>query len=450
MRKILTLLLVLAAGLAHAQNESKLHAEFRDEWDRIANDCPQNSNSALHTFGCRFIAAFTDHPLHIAVGSIAPQNGFGAGGAFSYATDFKDGWRVRWSVDAVGSANGSWRAGWYFKGFPTPSTPTIQTQPLISAYVQAISLNQINFFGLGNSTTTQGRALFGMREVIPGASLLYPVLQKTPLHLALFGEFNGRFVALRGRHGQTSPSIEQLYTEAEAPGLTRQPGFLQAGEGIRMRPSLFHNNLKLGYSAEFQQFYAPNDSTFNFRRLNLDFSHKILLHRTTVSPYPNDKIGPNGNPEKGAKASFSRNLEGSLDLDFSLSESIVPAGHFVPFYFQPTMGGSNINGARALSSYQDYRFRAPNTMLMHAAFEHSLWTLPLGFAATMDYGKVALTRGDLDFSHLRHSFGVGVTVRGENIPELWLLFAWGGNEGTHTIANINPALLGGAGRPSLF
>jgi hypothetical protein len=31
-----------------------------------------------------------------------------------------------------------------------------------------------------------------------------------------------------------------------------------------------------------------------------------------------------------------------------------------------------------------------------------------------------------------------------------LLFAWGGHEGTHTIAAINPALIGGGFRPSLY
>jgi hypothetical protein len=31
-----------------------------------------------------------------------------------------------------------------------------------------------------------------------------------------------------------------------------------------------------------------------------------------------------------------------------------------------------------------------------------------------------------------------------------LLFAWGGHEGTHTVANISTSLLGGTSRPSLF
>ena len=35
-------------------------------------------------------------------------------------------------------------------------------------------------------------------------------------------------------------------------------------------------------------------------------------------------------------------------------------------------------------------------------------------------------------------------------PQVWLLFAWGGREGTHTIGYINPGLLGSSSRPSLY
>jgi hypothetical protein len=31
-----------------------------------------------------------------------------------------------------------------------------------------------------------------------------------------------------------------------------------------------------------------------------------------------------------------------------------------------------------------------------------------------------------------------------------VLFAWGGHEGDHTIFALNPSLLGGSSRPSLF
>ena len=74
---------------------------------------------------------------------------------------------------------------------------------------------------------------------------------------------------------------------------------------------------------------------------------------------------------------------------------MTPGGNVVPFYFQPTLGGSDINGNPSLSSYQDYRFRAPDVMFLRESFEHSIWNLPIGFTLMADEGKVALTRGGL-------------------------------------------------------
>ena len=49
-----------------------------------------------------------------------------------------------------------------------------------------------------------------------------------------------------------------------------------------------------------------------------------------------------------------------------------------------------------------------------------------------------------------HSFSAGLTLRAGGLPALSLAFAWGGHEGTHTIANVNTSLLGGSTRPGLF
>jgi hypothetical protein len=132
-----------------------------------------------------------------------------------------------------------------------------------------------------------------------------------------------------------------------------------------------------------------------------------------------------------------------------ITESIASSGSVVPFYFQPTLGGSDINGNPWLSSYNDYRFRAPNALLLRESFEHSIWG-PIGISFSADQGKVALTRGDIAFDHLAHSFSAGLTVRAGGLPALSLSFAWAGPEGVHTIANINSSLLGGSARPSLF
>ncbi|HZD94248.1 MAG TPA: hypothetical protein VE133_08340, partial [Candidatus Sulfotelmatobacter sp.] len=146
----------------------------------------------------------------------------------------------------------------------------------------------------------------------------------------------------------------------------------------------------------------------------------------------------------------SRSLDGKLSLRAYTVLSMTPGGDVVPFYFQPTLGGADLNGNPSLSSYQDYRFRAPNLLLFQENFEHSLGKWPVGFTLRADQGKVALTRGDLGSNHWNHSYAVGATLRAGGFPQVYLLFAFGGNEGTHTLVNMNTSLLGTSARPSLF
>lgn len=192
---------------------------------------------------------FTGDPVHIAVGSIAPQDGFGAGVAY-VGHKTTDNWRTTWNADAIGSSNASWRAGFYMNFVHTPNNPILVehgTPPPAKAnltelpehtvfglYVQAISLNKLTFFGLGPASTEAGRSFYGMTETILGGNVVKPFYSR--LNASFHGEMNGRFVSIRASNGQPSPSIESLYTEATAPGLTSQPGTLQLGEGVQMHP----------------------------------------------------------------------------------------------------------------------------------------------------------------------------------------------------------------------
>lgn len=465
--RITTLLFVLLAfsGAARAQDETKLGADFRGEGERFKASCGSFDFAAL---GSCADLLFTDHPLHIAVGSIAPENGFGAGIAFVTHYTPNESWRLSWDTDAIASNNGSWRAGVYMKAIYTgakketttkgrpvnPQEPShvSLTRPFFNAYAQAISLNKIDYFGLGPSTTLAGRTFFGMREVIPGVNAIVPIAAAGRLNLSLNGEANGRFVEIRGSTEQPSPSIEQVYTEATAPGLTQQPAFAQFGEGLRLQPS-FGEHVMLDYSATFQQFIAAGSSQFSFRRFTADLSHEFPIYKMKRSIRPRDNVnGPDDchmSTSDLACPAVTRDREGSFGVRLLFSESVAPSGHVVPFYFDPTLGGGDLNGSTSLSSFQDYRFRAPNVMLLRGTFEHSIYG-PLGVSFGIDGGKVALTRGGIDFSNLEHSFTAGLTLRAGGLPQVFLLFAWGGNEGTHTIANVNTSLLGGSARPSLY
>lgn len=471
MRWSVAVVLGLASTLTLAQ-ESGMQAQLRREGERVADAC----HFSFEAVGSCGYTLFTDHPLHLAAGSLPPQNGFGLGAAF-VASKNTTNWRLSWDVDAVAATSGSWRAGGYMKMVHTPSvtihapvpatgapgpsdknakkaTLAVHPYTVFNLYAQSIWLNKLNFFGLGNDTTLAGASLFGMTQSIVGASVIKPVFEWPAiraLNLSLNGEMNGRFVDIRGRHGESTPSIESLYNNATAPGLASQSGFFQLGEGIRIKP-VIADRFTLNYLGNFQQFFAPSDSRNSFQRWTVDLNHTLYLYGYSQSePKNTDAVGPDHCApanEPCPPIARTRNLNGSINVRLLLSESNHSASSAVPFYFQQTLGGSDINSAMSLGSYRDYRFRAPNLLLLQESIEHSIWG-PFGLKFLADQGRVALTHSDMGFSHLNHSFAGGLTLRAGSFPMVSMMFAWGGSEGHHNIFNMNTSLLGGSARPAL-
>ena len=334
--------MVSTAGWAQ---ESWVHADFRRESERVADAC--KFHSFMSVGACAY-TLFTDHPLHIAAGSMPPQNGFGLGAAY-VATRNTENWRLSWNADAVGATSGSWRAGGYLKlvhtpfepvhvSAPTPTAPgekpatpkkhvvRIHPYTVFNLYAQGISLNRLNYFGLGNNSSRLDKSLFGMTQTIVGGNVTKPVYQWSAiskLNLSLFGEINGRFVDIRSESSSSVPSIYALYNDATAPGLVSQPAFVQFGEGIRIKP-VIGDHLELNYAGSFQQFVAPSNSRNSFQRWTVDLNHTFYLYGYTESgPKTSTLTGPDQCAPSGEKCpdvSRSRNLNGSIGVRLFLSD----------------------------------------------------------------------------------------------------------------------------------
>jgi hypothetical protein len=483
---------LIAGTTAYAQNESRLHRDFRVEGEAL-QACGKFNFGSLTGCGQTLV---TGQPMHIAVGSLAPQNGFGTGLAFVEHKDFASEWRMNFDIDALATDNGSWRGGAYMKAYRLPggtfrmqfpgsttkpaTTPLFTSAPLFNFYAQAISLNRVDYYGLGPHTTPVTHTTYGFTETIAGVSAILPIAGiLTRAKLAVVAELNGRFPTIHPGTDATLPSTYQLFSESTAPGLSRQTGYLEPSEGLRIEPALFKDHIRLNYLMQFQQFVAPSDSGYSFRRWNGDFSHEIPLYSLLPSKlsarYTTDRApamqynGPDDCTGSGSNISMVRaaavkpvsarpcpilsttqKLEGSITLRAFMSESFADRGSVVPYYFSPTIGGSDINGAPMLASYPDYRFRGPDLLLFQGSIEHSIGKLPLGALFKVDEGKIGLRRDDVSLDHLQHTFGVGFTVHAGGLPVVSFLFAWGGSEGTHPTATVSPTLLGASSRPSLF
>ena len=467
---------LLAADAALAQtspagggDESRIHSDFRREWmdfhpcqQQLVKPCSDFTAGHLVGLGQALV---TDAPLHLALGSLAPQNGFALGLAFVEHKDFVSQRRLTFDTDAVASTGGSWRAGTYLTtykdpqtkpvgvvmGTPAPQrkTPSNEVAPVFTLYAEADSLNTLYFYGLGPNTLHRQGGLWHDRDYRrrrrhSSAPLLWHFVH---------GGVQWPRAQLRPNSGQSAPTIGALYTEATAPGLTQPAAFVQPGVGIQIQPGFFNNRLRLHYLANFQDFAAIR-VPYSFRRWTADIGQEFELQRhVLLSAVGPPKNGPDSCASVGSACphiSTTINNEGSISFRMLLTGSAARAGDAVPFYFDPTSGGSNIDGNPILASYPDYRFRAPNLVLMRGTIEHSVPKLPLGVYFSADAAKSALTRSDIDFTNLRGSYSVGLTVHAGGLPVVYLLFAWGGNEGTHTTFSISNTLLGGSPRPSLF
>src|SRR5437899_11317013 len=226
MRFITIIACVLTAAPALAQGdqrESTLGAEFRLEGEAIKEDC-----KSFKTFVSCASTLATNHPVHVAIGSIAPQNGFGFGPAIVAERPIGESWRFSWSGDVVGATGGARRAGAYLKmvrtgvrlpipvgaGAGSDASEGISPYPVVNIYAQNISLPTVSYFGLGPNTTLRMTSIFDMRQTIVGTSAIYPVARLGRLNLALVGEANGRFVDVGGADTDNGPSIDELYTPA--------------------------------------------------------------------------------------------------------------------------------------------------------------------------------------------------------------------------------------------
>jgi hypothetical protein len=434
--------LALLMGAPASAQESRLASDWRREREHIAESCSSFAPKALTSCAVTLV---TGYPFHLALGSLAPKNGFGFGLAFAERYTPNENWRISFNADAVRSTASAWRAGGYVTFIRTkvelpgvstgparPPSPAAREYPVFRAYVQHTTLPHMVDFG--PDFANPQRREFREKQTILGGSAVMPINQSAlrAMALSLSGGANGRFVTI-----DTSTSGDN---------------WLELFEDVRVKPALFNGGLKLNYGVRLNQFLGGDESSFH--RWTVDLRHEIPLYRTVSSPGRNEFNGPNEcftgpTVTTCPPVSFSRNRGGSIGVRLlTVSSSSFSDGRQVPFYFQPTIGGSDINGQRLLPSLDDYRFRAPHVIAAQVSIEHSIWG-PLGAYLSAERGKAVQQRSALNFDDLLTSYSAGLSLRAGGAPVVTGSWSWG-SSGTRLIVTMDASLLGGAPRPSLF
>ena len=164
------------------------------------------------------------------------------------------------------------------------------------------------------------------------------------------------------------PDTVAVFSEQQAPGLTSQPSFLHGDivVSVDTRDSVGHATVGGFYQATWSVFADQTTGRNSFQRYEADASHYIPL----------------------GSDNWILALHGAAAL------SSTTAGHDVPFYLMPNLGGRNSRG------FTDYRFHDRN---MQAYTIESRWRVfsHLDAAAFVDAGSVSPTIRQLRFSDLK-------------------------------------------------
>jgi hypothetical protein len=459
--------LIASSALPAAAQESRFAADLRREKAHIADACGE-----LRTIDQCVHALATDYPLHVALGSLAPLNGFAFGLALSERYTPNEAWRISWNADAVSTLSGSWRAGAYMKLVHTPETSgvvvappgTVATPPrirprsftTIDVFAQALSLEAIDFYGSGPSSLASGRSRYAQMQTILGGVVRLPLPRFeaiAPLAPSVTAGVNARFIDVTSRASDGVPGVAALYDDRSAPGLATQKAFVQFHESVRIAPSIANGWMRLDYRFGAEQFRTSADTRSSFNRWVVDLEHEIPIVRKVLSTGAQAFNGPNDCSTSIAtqgcrNPQWSRNRHGTIRLRGLLVASTTSGDNRVPFYLQPTLGGSDLNGERRLASFDDYRFRDGSLLALQQSVEYSLWG-PIGAFVQTEQGAVAARAGALSARDVSSSTTIGLTLRAGGFPMVNLSFSWGGGS-HHVIGAMDASLLGGSSRPRLY
>jgi hypothetical protein len=119
---------------------------------------------------------------------------------------------------------------------------------------------------------------------------------------------------------------------------------------------------------------------------------------------------------------------GRIDLTSSVIASRTGSGSEVPFYLQPTVGGSDVNSQVSLRGYPDYRFRDPDATFSQVEYSVPVRD-PVGLLLFYDAGTVGPAFSSLSFAHLRQDGGFGATFRLQGSVVAQTYVAWGAGHG---------------------
>lgn len=354
---------------------------------------------------CAIVATF-DRPLHPIVRGVAPGGGVGAG--IEYNAPFRGGWQAGGKAIVTAREYWSGEVGAGYRGARTG----------VEAYARLRDMKQLDFFGIGTESDQADHTNFRLRDRVVGA---LGSVRVAPW-LAIGARVEGSWPEVGPGRSSKLPSIEALFSEPIAPGLTAQPAHLRYQGSIDIQvPAAVGEALYQGarYRIAYAVFSDQELDRFSFRRLDVEAQQRFAL------------FGPHRR----------------LTLHGWVSMTDTDAGQDVPFYLQHTLGGKwnlrsvhedliGSDGTQAtLRGFRNFRFRDRNLLLLQAEYRIPVWG-PIDATVFADAGKVTSRRADLDLADLQHNFGLSLSLMRGPLTAARVDVGLGGEEGIQLFFTI--------------
>jgi outer membrane protein assembly factor BamA len=230
---------------------------------------------------------------------------------------------------------------------------------------------QERFFGIGQSSREQDQTSFRLEDTnYIGRFGFTPVSHVRAGVIAGWLETN-----IGAGTSERSPSIDYVFGVNDAPGMANQPDYLQAGAFLEMDYRDQPGNPRSGglYKAAWTSFQDRKLGRYDFGQYDIEAQQYF--------PFFNQR----------------RVIVLRARTTFTQTTS----GQEVPFFMQPTLGGSE-----DLRGFREYRFRDRNMVVFNAEYRWEAFS-GLDLAAFADAGQVAARPGDLRFADFQTSYGAG-------------------------------------------
>ena len=322
------------------------------------------------------------------IGQVTSGGGFAAGPAYRRLGLL--GERADLTAFAMGSVKRYWLADARLS-FPRLADGRVFAE----VYGRRFDFAQEPFFGIGPASDRANASEYGIGTTEIGASGGV----KPTAWLALGGTMS--HVAPDAWPTDDPRSIDRVFDATTLPGFAADPRFLRTSVFADLNYREPRGNPRAGgrYLLSLEHYDDRNGGRFSFNRFEADLQQYISLlrHRRVIA---------------------LRGLVSTTD----------PArGATVPFYLQRTLGGPD-----DLRGFRRFRFRDDHLLVLQAEYRWEIFTAVDG-ALFYDAGKVATTRGDLNFDDLESDYGIGFRFGTANGVFLRIEGAFGSSGGKHFI-----------------